>query len=140
MAARVVDLPLPVGPVTSTRPRGFSVRLSTDRGQPELVQTLYLLRDGPEGRPERAPLEVDVDPEARGTREGVGEVQLPVVLQTLALVAREDIVDQLARGVGGKGLVVERPHLALHTDHRRQVNRHVEVTRLLPHGIEQVIV
>jgi energy-converting hydrogenase Eha subunit A len=36
IAASVVDLPLPVGPVTSTRPRGFSVMSSTALGRPSL--------------------------------------------------------------------------------------------------------
>ena len=33
MAASVVDLPEPVGPVTSTRPRGFIARSAKIRGQ-----------------------------------------------------------------------------------------------------------
>ena len=34
MAARVVDLPLPVGPVTNTKPRGNSANLDTIGGNP----------------------------------------------------------------------------------------------------------
>src|SRR3712207_7448783 len=40
-----------------------------------------------------------VDPEAPGMRHGVAEVKLPVVLQALALVVGEYVVDQLARGI-----------------------------------------
>ena len=38
MAASVVDLPEPVGPVTSTRPRGFSHRVSTIGGSPSSLK------------------------------------------------------------------------------------------------------
>ncbi len=34
--ARVVDLPLPVGPVTKIRPRGFSAERFTTSGSPNL--------------------------------------------------------------------------------------------------------
>ena len=40
IAASVVDLPLPVGPVTSTRPRGRSAQLADHRRQLELVEAL----------------------------------------------------------------------------------------------------
>ena len=40
MAARVVDLPEPVGPVTSTRPRGFSHSLETTGGRPSWAKDL----------------------------------------------------------------------------------------------------
>ena len=38
IAASVVDLPLPVGPVTSTSPRGRSDSLPMTGGRPELVE------------------------------------------------------------------------------------------------------
>ena len=37
IAASVVDLPEPVGPVTSTRPRGFSAIFAITLGKPEVV-------------------------------------------------------------------------------------------------------
>ena len=36
MAASVVDLPEPVGPVTSTKPRGFFVKSSSPGGRPSV--------------------------------------------------------------------------------------------------------
>ena len=60
-----------------------------DRGQPE--------RDQAERGADRAALVVGVDAEARVAGDRVGEVELPVGLQALALVAGEDRVDDLAR-------------------------------------------
>ena len=68
--------------------RGGQAEL-VDRGQPE--------RDQAEGRADRAALVVGVDTEARVAGDRVGEVELPVGLQALALIAGEDRVDDLAR-------------------------------------------
>ena len=68
--------------------------------QAELVDARHPERDQAERRPDRSPLVVGVYAEAGVARDRVGEVELPVRLQTLALVAREDRVDDLA-GVGG---------------------------------------
>ena len=43
MAAREVDLPLPVGPVTRTSPRGFSVSSSTAFGSPSSLMLFISL-------------------------------------------------------------------------------------------------
>ncbi len=40
IAASVVDLPLPVGPVTSTSPRGLAVMSSTALGRPNSPRVL----------------------------------------------------------------------------------------------------
>jgi len=58
--------------------------------------------DEAEGCAERRAREVGVDPEAGAAGHRVGEVQLPIVLQPLALVVGEDRVDHLARGQGGQ--------------------------------------
>ena len=97
IAASVVDLPEPVGPVTSTKPRGFLAKLVDDRRQAELLDRHRLGRDQAEGGAERAALEVGVDAEAADARDRVGEVELPVGLEPLALRVGEDRVDDLAR-------------------------------------------
>ena len=74
--------------------------------QPELAYALYLARDGTESRTDSAPLEVDVDPEAGASRQRVAEVELPLVLQSLALVVGEEIIDQVARRVGRQGRII----------------------------------
>jgi hypothetical protein len=42
IAASVVDLPEPVGPVTSTRPRGFSAIFAIEAGRPRSVKVRML--------------------------------------------------------------------------------------------------
>ena len=97
IAASEVDLPEPVGPVTSTKPRGLAGELVHGRGQAELVDRGQAEGDQAEGRADRAALVVGVDAEAGVAGDRVGEVELPVRLQALALVAGEDRVDDLAR-------------------------------------------
>ena len=48
IAASVVDLPEPVGPVTSTRPRGSFVELAEAVGKAELLERLQLVGDDAE--------------------------------------------------------------------------------------------
>src|SRR5829696_8186832 len=74
--------------------------------QPELADALYLAWDGTESRADSTPLEVDVDPEAGAARQRVAEVELPLVLQSLALFVGEEIVDQVARRVGRQGWII----------------------------------
>ena len=114
LLARVVDL------VDHRRQRGGLARaggagheheaarlareLVDDRRQAELVDRGQPERDQAEGRADRATLVVGVDAEARVAGDRVGEVELPVGLQALALVAGEDRVDDLARvGRGSTG-------------------------------------
>ena len=70
------------------------------RGQPQLIDRGQAVRNQAEGRTDRAALVIGVDAEARVTGDRVGEVELPVGLQALALIAGEDRVDDLA-GVRG---------------------------------------
>src|SRR5215211_5127185 len=104
--------------------------------QPQLADTLYLAWDGTESRANSAPLEVDVDPEAGAARQRVTEAELPLVLQSLALVVREEVIDQVARRVGRQGRIIQRLDLAADPHHGRQTGRDVQVAR--PHicGIE----
>src|SRR5829696_1586418 len=74
--------------------------------KPEIADALYLAGDGTESRANSAPLEVDVDPEAGAARQRVGKVELPLVLQALALVVGEEVVDQVTRRVGRQGRVI----------------------------------
>ncbi len=109
IAASEVDLPEPVGPVTSTKPRGLRVNSCTTAGSPSSSIVEQAERDQAEGGADRAALVVGVDTEARMAGDRVGEVELPVGLQALALVAGEDRVDDLARVGGGQSRVlVER--------------------------------
>src|SRR5215203_4608378 len=57
--------------------------------QPELADALYLVGDSTEGRSDSASLGVDGDPEAGAARQRVAGVELPLVLQSLALFVGE---------------------------------------------------
>ena len=102
IAASVVDLPEPVGPVTSTRPRGRSGELVQAVGQPELLERADLVRDQAERGADGVALEEHVDAEARDAGDGVRDVDLPLDLEPLLLLGREDPVEQLAGVVGGQ--------------------------------------
>ena len=90
----------------AARPLG---QLVQDDRQAELVDGLDRERDQAEGRPDRAALVVGVDTEASASWDRVGEVDLPVGLQALALIVGQDRVDRLARLLGGHdGVVLQR--------------------------------
>src|SRR5829696_7181387 len=74
--------------------------------QPESADAHYLAGDGTESSAQSAPLEVDVDPEAGASRQRVAEVELPLVLQALALVVGEEVVDQVTRRVGRQRRII----------------------------------
>ena len=119
--ARVVDLPEPVGPVTSTSPRARLANSATDGGSPSDLQRRDLERDQAERRPERGALEVGVDAEPGRARDLVGEVELPVRLQLLALRVGEDRVDDLPRvGRGEDRIALHRRQPAADAHHRRR--------------------
>ena len=119
IAASEVDLPEPVGPVTRTKPRGLRVNSSSTAGSAERLERRDLLRDEAEGGADRAALEEAVDAEAGDARDRVGEVELLVVLEALALVVVEDAVDDLAGLLRGQDReVLERLDLAAYADRR----------------------
>jgi hypothetical protein len=88
--ASVVDLPEPVGPVTSTRPFRRSVKALTAVGNAQRVELRHLVGDGPQGGGDRPPLQRHVDPEPSHAGDGVRGVQLVLLLEPLALGCRQD--------------------------------------------------
>ncbi len=130
IAASVVDLPEPVGPVTRTNPRGLWQKVCRILGKPQLVDGLDVDRDEPESRRERALVEEHVHPEAGLAVERVGEIDLPVGLELLPLVLVQDAVDELARFVGRQlRIAFEILEMAVDPHHRRQAHRQMEVRR-----------
>ncbi len=116
-AASVVDLPEPVGPVTSTSPRGFSASCIEVLRQAELHQRPDLGRDHAERGAEGRALEEDVHAEAADAGDRVGHVDVAPGLEHLLLLGREDPVEQVARVLRGEHLVVlERLELAAHAE------------------------
>ena len=126
--ASVVDLPEPVGPVTSTRPRGRSANCCTDAGKPERLEGHDLERDGPHDGADRVALQEDVHAEAADLRHGVRRVELEVGLELLPLLLGEDGVDHPA-DLGAVELreLGERLDLAVDTHRGVDADGQVEV-------------
>ena len=87
MAARVVDLPDPVGPVTSTIPLRSSAIWLSWGGSPELRHRGDLVRDDAQDDAVGAALGEDVHAEAGALGEAVGEVGRARAQQLLREVA-----------------------------------------------------
>ncbi len=74
IAASVVDLPEPVGPVTSTRPSGICVMSRTATGSSSASMCLHLDGDAAENRANRSALHVHVGAETGHARHAVAEI------------------------------------------------------------------
>ena len=75
-AARVVDFPDPVGPVTSTRPRGRSAKRADHRGQVQSLELGDVERNRAQHRPDRSTLAEHVHPEPALAGDRVARVEL----------------------------------------------------------------
>ena len=141
IAASVVDLPEPVGPVTRTRPRGFSQMLLDDRRQAELAEAADLVGDLAEDGGDGAALVEDVGAEAGQPLDAEGEVDLEVLLQPVLLGVGEDRVGRAAWsrvGVNG-GRFIGRRTPSMRT-WGGGVGGDVQVgAALLDHVLEQLI-
>ena len=85
MAASVVDLPLPVVPVTSTMPRRFLANLVDHLGQVEFFQGADLGGNDAEHHAHVAALLENVHAEAAQARHAVSHVEFGVFLELLLL-------------------------------------------------------
>jgi hypothetical protein len=89
-------LPEPVGPVTSTRPRGLQGELGEDLRCAELLQREDLARDRAEHRAGAAVLVEGVDAKARQARDLEARSRTSsVLLVVLALRVVHDVVDHV---------------------------------------------
>ena len=141
IAASVVDLPEPVGPVTRTRPRGFSAKMWRIAGSWSSSSVLISVGMRRKAAPTRLPLVVHVHAEAGDARERVREVELAVQLELLLLLAREDAVQQPAGVVRAEGLEAGGTQdLPAHAVDGRAVRRDVQVRRVQHnHLLEQLV-
>jgi hypothetical protein len=89
------------------------------RRQAERAELRHLVRDQAEGRRHRRALHIRVHAEAGLPRDRVGEVDLPVRLQPLTLLVREDRVDDLTRELRRQMRVIQRVQPAVVADHGR---------------------
>ena len=94
IAASVVDLPLPVGPVTSTRPRGRSASSASTGGRPELLERADLLGNQTEDGADGALLVEDVAAEPADAAQAEGQVELPGLFELLLLRVGQHAVGQ----------------------------------------------
>ena len=88
MAASVVDLPLPVGPVTSVRPLGFSTSDRQISGMPSSSSVGTTEEIESKGECDRAALQRSVRPKAAHPLGAVGEVELLRLVEGRLLLRR----------------------------------------------------
>ena len=119
IAASAVDLPEPVIPVTRTSPRGLSAISSSTTGRYSSRMVLTSYGNGPEGEGERAPLLVDVGPEAAHARHADGEVRLLLLGELLHLPRRHDLLGERLQVFGLERRHVETQQLAVDPHRRR---------------------
>src|SRR5512146_2268634 len=109
MAASVVDLPEPVGPVTRISPRGFSHSLETMGGRFNCTNDLIS-----NGMTRNTAPVADVGAEARQALHAEGKIEFEVFLEAVLLRVGHDAVSELL-GIGGAELrQVERLQAAVH--------------------------
>ena len=97
IAARVVDLPEPVGPVTSTSPRGFSAIFAIEPGRPSCSKVLIangICRTTIDTHPRCLK---HVAAEAGEVLDAEREVELVLELETLLLLLGQNRVRELKR-------------------------------------------
>ena len=119
IAASVVDLPDPVGPVTSTRPRGLSHSALHHQRQAQRVETLDLPGNRSEHGGHGAALMEDVAAEAREALQTERKVELQIFFQPVLLHVRQHAVSECLRVRGGQRRHIERTQLAVHANARR---------------------
>ncbi len=141
IAASVVDLPDPVGPVTSTMPRGRSAKSPRIGGI--LRASSGRMSQGMARR--TAPIEPlllhEVDAEPRGTGQLVGQIELLRLLEPLLLPIGEDRVDRLLELLGCQCPVAgHHLEITVDPDHGRRVDRQVQVRTALLEQVQQDLV
>ncbi len=111
------------------------------RGQAEVLERLQVGGDHPEGSPEALALEVDVDAKAGETGDRVRDVDLPIDLQMLLLLRREDAIEEALRVVGRQPReLLDALQPAVQADDGVRARRDVQVgCTERDHVLEQVV-
>ena len=139
IAASVVDLPEPVGPVTSTRPRGLSHKLSTICGQAERVESLDFPGNRPKDGAHGAALMEDVAAETRQALQAERKVELQVFFEAMLLRVGQHAVGQRLGVRRGQRRHVQRPQMAVNAHPRRAVGREMQIAAAqLDHLLQQL--
>lgn len=95
IAASVVDLPLPVVPVTRMMPRLLACEVGDDVRQIQVLQLRHSERDETHDDGDRTPLPESVHPETAHPRDRVGEVRLPFLFELPDVLLRGDLLQYL---------------------------------------------
>ena len=131
IAASVVDLPEPVGPVHQHHAARLERELGEDRRAVELLERQDLRRDGPEHGAGAAVLVECVDAKARQALDLEREVALERLFVVLPLRVVHDVVHHVVHLLVLERVDIDAAHVAVHADHRRQAGRQVQVGGLV---------
>ena len=101
-----------------------------DPRQTQLLDAPYLHGDQPKSGTQGSSLKVRVHPEPRLAVQSVRKVDLPIRLQLLALVLREDAVNQFPRLAWSEKRIVEVLKVPVYPNDRRHTHRQVQVGRI----------
>ena len=132
IAASVVDLPEPVGPVTSTMPRGLS-RRARRRSSGAFSCSSVRIFDGMVRNTAPAPRFWLKALTRKRARPGISNEKShsSVLLVVLALRVVHDVVHHAVHFLVLQRGDVDAAHVAVHADHRRQAGRQVQVGGLV---------
>ncbi|OPZ77296.1 MAG: hypothetical protein BWY79_01233 [Actinobacteria bacterium ADurb.Bin444] len=93
----------------------------------ELIDGHHVQGHQPKRGSEAVPLKVSVDTEAGPRRNGVREIDLPVGLQTLALILGQNAVDEVSGLHPLQRWILELHEPAVHSRHRGTTNSEMKV-------------
>ncbi len=123
-------MPEPVAPVTRTTPRVVVRQVEHALRQVEALERRHLGRDQAHDHADRAALLEQVDAVAHPIRGAVGEVDVEVGLEVLALAVVHHVDRELRdRLAGQRRNVAHRPQIALDPEDRREPGLEVDVGR-----------
>ncbi len=127
MEARVVVLPEPVVPVTSTMPRGSRASVLDHRGQVQLAEVRDAGDHVAHGDGDGAALPVDVHTIAPAVGRTVGEVDLVGLAEPADLLLAHERGCIVLGVLGRAGRLVQFAQFAVHADDRRAADLEVKV-------------
>ena len=138
--ASVVDLPEPVGPVTSTSPCGSCTSCLAIGGRPELVERRDVIGDQAERQRRDAPLVERVAAEPSKVVPAEREVDFLHDPELLGEIPAQDRQHDPLGGVHVEGRLVHRHECPVDAEEGRAADRDQEIRRLaIPQLAEQVL-
>ena len=127
MAARVVDFPLPVGPVTRMSPRGLSQSCSTTGGRFRVLKSLDFKRDETKHGADCAALGEHVGAKPAQILDPERKIYFPFFFELVLLTVGHHAVCESFGVRGIQDLLVDGAQLSVHTDLGRDSRRQMQV-------------